>query len=326
MKLALALAALTAATVLPITGDPVPVEVSTIDSFVYFGDRSRFGDLEFRGGLVVKSRSKTFGGWSGIEVLSGGHDALILSDFGYLSKARLEYRAGRLSGLEITSEMPALPGKRKSIKRNDSEDLAIGPDNSLAIVLEEDKYQLAVRPFAKDAWGKPKMEAIPGARRVFSINKGLESIAVIPPGRPHAGHMLAIAERPPKGSGKTIPCWIFGVGTCSIVQRDGFEITSARFLPDGDLVILERRLAPGFDLAMRLRRIPASLIGGETPMDGEILLDGDLSNQIDNMEGLAIHVDDAGETILTLVSDDNQNLFQRTLILQFALVSNGHRG
>lgn len=326
MNLALTLVALAAAIVLPVSGNPVPVEVSAIDNFAYFGDRSRFGDLEFRGGLVVKSRSETFGGWSGIEVLDGGRDAIILSDFGYLLKARLDYRAGRLSGLEITNQMPALPGKRKSIKRNDSEDLAIGHDNSLAIVLEEDKYQLAVRPFARDGWGKPKMEAVPGARRVFGINKGLESIAAIPQGQRHAGHLLAIAERPPKQSGKTIPCWIFGVGTCSIVQRDGFEITSARFLSDGDLIILERRLAPGFDIAMRLRRIPASLIGGEAPMDGEVLLDADLSNQIDNMEGLAIHVDDAGETILTLVSDDNQNLFQRTLILQFALVSESHRG
>ncbi len=326
MKLAFVLASLAAATTLPVTGDPIQVKVSPIESFAYFGGGSRYGDLEFRGGLVITSREKTFGGWSGIEVLDGGRDAVILSDLGYLLKARLDYSNGRLSGLEVTNQMPALPGKRKSIKRNDSEDLAIGPDNSLAIVLEEDKHQLAVRPFAKGAWGKPRMEAVPGARRVFGINKGLESIAVIPPGRPDAGRMLAIAERPPKRSGAAIPCWIFGVGTCSIVRRDGFEITSARFLPDGDLVILERRLAPGFDLAMRLRRIPGSRIGGNAPMDGKIILEGDLSKQIDNMEGLAVHVDDAGQTILTLVSDDNQNVFQRTLMLQFAIVAEGHRG
>ena len=77
---------------------------------------------------------------------------------------------------------------------------------------------------------------------------------------------------------------------------------------------------------MRLRRIPASRIGGNAPMDGKIILEGDLSKQIDNMEGLAVHVDDTGQTILTLVSDDNQNVFQRTLMLQFAIVAEGHRG
>ena len=82
----------------------------------------------------------------------------------------------------------------------------------------------------------------------------------------------------------------------------------------------ERRLAPGFDLAMRLRRIPAGQIGGKDAMDGESVMEADLSKQIDNMEGLSVHSDDSGQTIITLVSDDNRNIFQRTLILQFALV------
>ena len=45
-----------------------------------------------------------------------------------------------------------------------------------------------------------------------------------------------------------------------------------------------------------------------------------MTSQIDNMEGLAVHRDEAGRTILTLVSDDNYSILQRTLILQFALV------
>jgi hypothetical protein len=38
------------------------------------------------------------------------------------------------------------------------------------------------------------------------------------------------------------------------------------------------------------------------------------------MEGLALHQGAGGETILTLISDDNFNrLLQRTVLLQFAL-------
>ena len=44
-----------------------------------------------------------------------------------------------------------------------------------------------------------------------------------------------------------------------------------------------------------------------------------MTSQIDNMEGLAVSQDEAGRTILTLVSDDNFSILQRTLILQFAL-------
>jgi hypothetical protein len=40
---------------------------------------------------------------------------------------------------------------------------------------------------------------------------------------------------------------------------------------------------------------------------------------IDNMEGIAVS-EMAGETRVTLISDDNYNRAQRTLLLQFALV------
>jgi hypothetical protein len=38
------------------------------------------------------------------------------------------------------------------------------------------------------------------------------------------------------------------------------------------------------------------------------------------MEGLAVHRDGRGRTIITMVSDDNGSILQRTLLLQFALV------
>jgi hypothetical protein len=49
------------------------------------------------------------------------------------------------------------------------------------------------------------------------------------------------------------------------------------------------------------------------------LIEADGSFQIDNMEGLSVHRNAAGEIILTLVSDDNYSRLQRTLLLQFAL-------
>jgi hypothetical protein len=37
------------------------------------------------------------------------------------------------------------------------------------------------------------------------------------------------------------------------------------------------------------------------------------------MEGLSIHRSATGETVLTLISDDNFSVLQRTLLLQFVL-------
>jgi hypothetical protein len=42
--------------------------------------------------------------------------------------------------------------------------------------------------------------------------------------------------------------------------------------------------------------------------------------QIDNLEGLSVHRSSNGEVVLTMVSDDNFSLLQRTILLQFALI------
>jgi hypothetical protein len=55
-------------------------------------------------------------------------------------------------------------------------------------------------------------------------------------------------------------------------------------------------------------------------VDGPSIFDADLGQEVDNMEGIDAHVTDDGDTVLTMVSDDNFSLLQRTLLLQFTLV------
>lgn len=38
------------------------------------------------------------------------------------------------------------------------------------------------------------------------------------------------------------------------------------------------------------------------------------------MEGLGVHRSPQGETVLTLISDDNFSALQRTILLQFTLI------
>jgi len=70
---------------------------------------------------------------------------------------------------------------------------------------------------------------------------------------------------------------------------------------------------------MRIRRLAQSNIKPGAVVDGSVLIEADLGYQIDNMEGIAVHRAANGDTILTLVSDDNFSAIQRTLLLQFAL-------
>ena len=54
-------------------------------------------------------------------------------------------------------------------------------------------------------------------------------------------------------------------------------------------------------------------------VDGPALFEADMGYQIDNMEGLSVHRAADGALVLTLISDDNFSMIQRTLLLQFTL-------
>ena len=90
-------------------------------------------------------------------------------------------------------------------------------------------------------------------------------------------------------------------------------------MPGGDLLILERRFSW---LCARHTDPPA---GGGRPragrtVDGEAIFYADFGQQIDNFEALGVHRGPAGETVLTLVSDDNFSPLQRTLLMQFTML------
>ena len=54
-------------------------------------------------------------------------------------------------------------------------------------------------------------------------------------------------------------------------------------------------------------------------LEGRELARLHLPLNIDNMEGLALRQGGAGETLVYLISDDNFNPLQRTLLMLFAL-------
>jgi hypothetical protein len=108
-------------------------------------------------------------------------------------------------------------------------------------------------------------------------------------------------------------------GSFEVVRSDRYDVTDLAFLPDGDLLLLERRFALLGGLGCRLRRMNAAAIAPGARVDGEILYESDGSHQIDNMEGLSVHRE-GREIVVTLVSDNNFNTsLQRTLLLEFAL-------
>ncbi len=308
---------------------PVAVTARPIASFrPSEPNRRDFGRLEFRGGLVLTGDTSSFGGWSGITIDPDGRRFLAISDEGAWLSAELSYRGTTPIGIVNARMGPivALKGRALDKKRDlDAEAISIHTGNlanGTVLVAFERNHRIGIFPVLGGNLGAPshylKMPA--DARRMRS-NKGVESVTELTGGQ-QKGSIVAFAERYPGDlSRHTGWIWIKGEPQrLSLIDIGDFEITDLTSLPSGDLLVLERRFRWTEGVKMRLRQIRGETIKPGGVLEGETLLEADLSSEIDNMEGLALHRGSAGETVLTLMSDNNFNTFlQRNLLLQFTL-------
>lgn len=284
-------------------------------------DARRFGELEFVGGLVLQSKFKHFGGISGLLILADGKSFLAHSDRGYWLRGAFTLDGNRVTGIEHAEMAPMLgPDGRTLAARKwfDTESLTADGD-TLYVGIERAnrilRYRL--RTDGLNARGIPIQT--PGGVRKLPFNQGLEALAFVPKGQPLAGSLLAISERGLDDNGNLVAFIIGGAtpGGFAVRRTDLFEVSDAAISPTGHLVILERYFRFLTGIHLRLRAIPLSEIRPGATVDGHVLLEADSGYDIDNMEALAITRGPAGEILLTLVSDNNFNFFQRTVLLRF---------
>lgn len=318
-----------------LVGPPVPIEVAArpITSFDRTGSSSKrqLGRLEFRGGLLLTSATKEFGGWSGLVMSDDGRRMLAISDQGSWMTADLTYDGSRPKGLAnaMIGEISGLGGQALGRGRDKDAEAVTLLDGTLArgtvLIAFERNHRIGRYPVSDRGLGPPlgylKMPA--DARRI-PFNKGLEALTVLRGGL-LKGAILAFAEEyyDPR---RNHTGWIWPAGIGSEPQRLGltniadFAITDVVSLPDGSLIVLERKFRWLEGVKMRLRLVRAAAIKPGALLEGEVLLEADMSDEIDNMEGLALSRDARGQTVLTIISDNNFNAFlQRNLLLQFAL-------
>ena len=166
---------------------------------------------------------------------------------------------------------------------------------------------------------------VPPAVRKLPSNKGLEALMVVPKGFALAGTLIALSERGLDADGNIIG-FLVGrktPGQFSLRRTDKFEVSDAVLLASGELLVLERKFSWLSGVGIRIRRLPLKSLAPGAVVDGPVIFEGDLGYEVDNMEAIDAHVTPQGDTVLTLVSDDNFSMVQRNLILQFTLVGRG---
>jgi len=285
---------------------------------------TRFGALEYRSGLVLTSSFPAFGGLSGLRLDPKGERFISFSDKGNWFTGRIVYRGREMTGLADVESAPMLgPDGRPIAARKwfDTESIAL--DGSFVYIGIERVNQVLRFDFSKGfTRSRGEVVQIPVAAHKLPFNKGLEALVFVPKDMPLAGTLIAFSERGLDAKGNLIAFLIGGPtpGQFSVRRTDEFDISDAVLLPSGDLLVLERKFSLVAGLGIRIRRIALASVAPDAVVDGPAIFQADLSNEVDNMEGIDAHVTPEGETVLTMVSDDNFLMIQRTLLLQFTLV------
>lgn len=284
----------------------VPVDIVPGDP-----DQRRVGDLVYRRGWVLTSDTPRFGAISALHVAQGQVTAV--SDSGDVMLLPLPGSGParvRIVALPVPYGDPAR-------KRNrDTESLAVS-DGTIWFGFERNNL---VARYRRSDWHLEGF-ARPESMRDWPRNAGTEAMVRLPDGR-----FLVFGEGRDNG-GAFSPVILFAGdpsanGTRALAARfrrpAGYRVTDAALLPDGRLLILNRR-------ADVLSGISAKLVVADLPAwrEGATIAGREIATlaaplTVDNMEALSVAQED-GRTIVRIASDDNYLKIQRTLLLEFEL-------
>lgn len=304
--------------------EPLRMEARTrpITRFRIGSDEMRFGDLEFAGGLEINATSRHFGALSGFRFVDGQERFTGVTDTGFWVDGTLLRDAdGSPAGINDLT-MTAIAGRGGAPITGkwqaDAEGIA-SRDGTVWVSFEREhriaRYEIEGGERRWQASAPP-----PVPLHELRRNRGFEGIAIGGDASALSGALIGVTENSLDAAGNIMAFARPPTGEpfeFSVVKRDDFYVTDIDFLPNGDLVLLERRFNVRDGVAMRLRRIDDADIRARDTVDGEILLEADMRFQIDNMEGLAITEDADGVPRLTIVSDDNHSILQRNLLIEF---------
>ena len=302
--------------------------ILTAESLVLFPDdpgRTRLDALRYAGGVALESRDDRFGGWSAIEVSEDGARLLALSDRGGWMTARLIFdEDGALSGLSEMSIAPLLDAEGRELdgEAADAEGLAPLGGGRYAVSFER-RHRIEAFDIAAD-WsgiGTARGEALPappGADRLRN-NAGMEALA-------RSGEILWAGVEYPLVEGQPHTLWRFDLSdpdappqARSLALAPGFGLTALASDGEGGLYIVERFWARNVGNRIRIGRLSAGDLNESAEPAAPVLLAEVAPDMtVDNIEAIAVTHGDGG-TRLFLMSDDNFNQAQRTLLLSFLI-------
>jgi hypothetical protein len=278
--------------------------------------RRRVGALTWLGGVELRSGDRAFGGFSTLHV--AGDRFTLLSDGGILARFRM---GGDWRPRDVRLEpLPGGPGTGWTKGSRDSESMTVDPRTGAVWVGFE--VANAIWRYAPGL-AHAERGVAPPAMAGWRYTGGIESFTRLADGR-----FVAIAESREAGGAAGTRMGIVWAGD---PVRDpapafrfryrptrGYDPSDMTELPDGRLLVLERRFALPFTWSNRLMLVERGAVRPGAVVAGRLLATLAAPLVHDNFEGVAA-TRERGATIVWLVSDDNQLFLQRSLLLKFRL-------
>jgi hypothetical protein len=263
-------------------------------------------EATFLGSYSWDRDERSFGGFSGLEVVEDGNHFTALSDRGSIVRGAFIRTDGLITGVEAGPIILLRDsiGHRFARHKNDTEGLAIAADGTIAISFERTHSLRILDPVS----GNMSRAILHPRAGQIQRNASLEALAVGPDG---AFYTL------PERSGRAnwpfeVMRWKDGEWTYAfdIPRRGVFLPVGADIGPDGRFYLLERDFM-GVGFRNRVRRF--DLAGGAE----ETILQTGVGGH-DNLEGISVW-HDGTKLRLTLISDDNFQPLQETLFVEYRL-------
>lgn len=265
--------------------------------------------VTFAGGWVLSSDHAGFGGFSGLVVDGDTSSILAISDKGDWWQAPFD----------IARALPPGTGSMRSYTLGviaDKEDLdaeSLIRFQGGYLVSFEQNHRLE---FMTEVGGRPSPPS--GLADIdfsgVSNNSGMEAIAFLP-----SGSLLAFTERG-QDTGGRLKAWLVSADSVAdlyFAPPANFAPTDAAVLPNGDVLVLLRKYSAVEGVAVKVMHVEAAKVLPGAVLSGREILHLTPEGPVDNMEGLDVVT--LGDDIvrLVMISDDNFNPLQRTLLMMF---------
>ena len=271
----------------------------------------RIGPLLFLRGWELTSPANRFGGISSMQIEDGRVTAL--SDSGDLIEFALPERPGTTPVRIAPLPRPTTPGLRKFSQ--DTEALVVAGAQGWISFERRNRIGRYRRPdWHWEGWSKP------APMRRWRSNSGAEAMV-----RLRDGRFLVFAEGRSEGEYSEVLLFLGDPAEEStrIVplryrRPAGYRVTDAALLPDGRLLVLQRRLS-WLDISAKLSIASLRRLAPGATIEGREIAELSDPLTVDNMEALSV-TREGGRTIVRIASDNNYMAMQRNLLLEFQLL------